>query len=463
MGQIQLGGLATGLDTSGLIQKLLAVDQQPITLMQTQEATYKAVDVALQDLNGKLATLKSSADALNDPETFFARSVTSSDDTVATATASAGATQGTFTVTTSSLARGSIATSSGTTGSLTNAIANGTGTLQFRLGTGPVVTVNVTASTTIADLAQGINNAGAGVRAMVVNVGTPTAPAYELTLTSNNTGSANTISIVHADTTIGMSTATIQAAADAKFTITGLGTFTRSTNTVSDAIDGVTITLKAPSGSTDLTIAYDSSATQSKVQTLLDAYNTIVTTIDSQTKATIAADGTVTPSAFTGDATTRMIEQALANIVSTSVGGAYGSLANLGITTQRDGTLTMDTTQFQNALASDPASVRALFTGTGTAKGIAGLLSDRADSDSQDVTGTIAVERDGLSQTIQNLQQQIDDAQSRLNQTQQMLQEKFANMESVVSQLQSTGNALLSALGQVPSYKSSSSSSGSSQ
>src|SRR4051812_42401939 len=104
MATIPVGGLATGLDTEAIIQKILQADAQPINLLQTKKVKFQALSTAFTDLNGRLQRLKTSADALKDPGTFFPRSVSSSTDTVATATAAAGSLRGTFTLTSTGLA-----------------------------------------------------------------------------------------------------------------------------------------------------------------------------------------------------------------------------------------------------------------------------------------------------------------------------------------------------------------------
>jgi flagellar hook-associated protein 2 len=290
-----------------------------------------------------------------------------------------------------------------------------------------------------------INNANAGVKATVVNAGTAAAPAYKLTLTSNATGTANDIVIVNDPTALAITNT--QAAADAMFSISGLGSFTRSTNSVSDVIDGVTITLKAASGSTDLTLDYDKSSTQSKVQSLLDAYNDVVRTIDGQTIGQQKSDGSVSGGAFSGDATPRLIRTSLATVIASKIGGgAYSRLADIGITTQKDGTLSLDDTKFQNALASDPASVATLFGGTSTSDGLADLLSTAVDTQTKAVTGMIAVRQDGLTSTIKDVQNQIDQATDRLGAEETRLREQFSNLELLVSNAQRSGNAMLQAL-----------------
>ena len=445
MATISFGGLATGLDTESLIERLLTVEQQPITTLQTRRVKYQALSAAFQDLNTKLLSVKTAAEGLRDPATFFSRSVTSSDDEVATATATAGEMTGTFTLTTTALARGSVATAAVTKSALSDTVATGDGTFTFKLGAaGTEKQVAVTASTTLEQLVADINELGAGVKATAVNMGTAAAPAYKLTLTSAGTGTANNIVIVADSTTLAV--ANTQGAADASFSVTGLGTFTRATNTVSDVIDGVTITLKASTGSTELALAYDKVATQSKVQSLVDAYNTAIRAIDTQTAATTSADGKVTAGAFSGDAVPRVIRTGLASAMTSTLTGTLARIADVGITTQRDGTLALDAAKFKKALDADPTAVSALFAGTSSRDGIMDLIYAKAEAATKSITGTIAVRRDGLTTTMRSLQSQIDRATARLITTEQTLRARFSALEQLVARTQSTGNSLISAL-----------------
>jgi flagellar hook-associated protein 2 len=446
---VPIGGLATGLDTDSLIQRLMAVERRPVTALETRKVKFQALSTAFQDLNARLSTLKARADTLKDPATFFARSVTSSDETVATATATSGVVKGTFTLTPSALAKGSIATAGVTKASLTDIVSSTTGDFKFKLGaTGTEVSVAVTPSTTLDGLVAAINNANGGVRAAAVNTGTAAAPAYKLTITSNGTGASNNIVIVTDPTTLTI--ANTQTAIDAAFTVTGLGTFTRPTNTFSDVIDGVTITLKKATGSADLAVDYDKGATQSKLQSLLDAYNDVVRTIDGQTKGTKSADGKVSTGAFSGDAVPRVLRSALASSIASTVAGTFTRLAEVGVTTQKDGTLTLDSAKFQKALTDNPVAVSTLLAGTGTKDGIADLLSAKADAASKSITGTIAVRRDGITASIKSLQKQIDAGLTRLETTERTLRARFVALERIVSKTQSTGSSLLEQLKNLP-------------
>jgi flagellar hook-associated protein 2 len=257
----------------------------------------------------------------------------------------------------------------------------------------------------------------------------------------------NDIVIVNDGTSLAV--ANTQPATDASFSITGLGTFTRSTNTVSDAIDGVTINLAAASGSTDLAISYDKGSTESKIRGLLDAYNTAVQSIDTQSAVRTSSDGKVTAGAFSGDSVTRVLRSGLAATMASTVTGVFGRLADVGITTQRDGTLALDSTKFRAALDSNPDAVVTLFSGTGSQDGIVDLLYARADAATKSLTGTIAVRRDGITATMRSLQAQIDRGTARLANSEQTLRARFAALEGLVARTQSSGNALISALSQM--------------
>lgn len=445
MATIQLGGLATGLDTTALVNQLMAVERQPLTLLQTNKLKLQAVSAAFQDLNSRLVTLKGKADSLRDPATFFPRAVASSTESVATAIAGPGTARGTFSLTVTDLARGSIAAATVTKGATTDMVAADAGNFQFQLGpSGPVVSVAVDATTTLDQLVKAINDKNAGVRASAVNVGTSAAPAYKLTLATTATGAANNIVIVGDPTTLGV--ANSQTATDAAFTVAGIGSFTRSTNTFSDVLDGVTISLKASSGSTDLSVSLDNSGVQTNVQALLDSYNDIVKTVDSQSQISTDSSGAQQLGAFTGDVVPQMIRRSLASTIATSLGGTVGSLSQLGITTQRDGTLSLDAAKFQQALTNDPQAVSDLIAGTSSRDGIADLLSTKLTAMTRAVTGTIAAREDGLTNQIADMGKQIDAMQERLDTTQKTLQDKFTNLELVVSRIQSAGNALLSQL-----------------
>jgi flagellar hook-associated protein 2 len=447
-----VGGLASGLDTDSIVSQMMAVERKPITQLETRRVKFQALAASFKDLNSRLNTLKTRTDALKDPATFFGRSVTSSDDTVATATAGNGTVVGTFTLTSTALAKGSIAAAGVTKAALTDTVASADGSFEFKLGaTGGVVSVPVTTATTLEQLVAAINAKNAGVRAATVNAGTAAVPAFKLSITSNATGAANNIVIVTDATTL--SVANTQTAVDASFTVTGLGAFTRGSNTFSDVLDGVTITLKKASGSTDLAVSYDKTATQSKVQSMIDGYNDIIRAIDGQTIPVTNADGTVTAGAFTGDAVPRVLRSGLATAIRSAVDGTFARLADVGVITERDGTLTLDSAKFKKALEDDPVAVSTLISGTATQNGIADLLGAKLETATKALTGTIATRQDGITSSIRAIQKQIDSGLARLDVKERMLRARFASLEELIGRLQRTGDSLTAQLKSLPGFK----------
>ena len=292
---------------------------------------------------------------------------------------------------------------------MTDTVASGAGTVQFKLGTtGSTVSIAVDATTTLDGLARAINDKNSGVRASLVNTGTSALPAWKITLASNNTGASNDITILADDTTLDI--ASSQTAIDAGFSLSGLGNFTRGTNTFSDVLDGVTITLKAGTGTTDLVVDLDKNATQNRVQGLLDAYNDVVKAIDGQSAAAVGTDGKVKTGAFTGDAATRQIRRSLSATVAQHFEGAFQALAAIGVTTQKDGTLALDAAKFQQAVSADAPGVRQLVAGAGTGDGIADLLSKAAVAATRSTSGVIAVRQTAITATMASAQKDIDRA-----------------------------------------------------
>jgi flagellar hook-associated protein 2 len=182
------------------------------------------------------------------------------------------------------------------------------------------------------------------------------------------------------------------------------------------------------------------------MQTLLDAYNDVVRAIDSQSKAIKGADGKLTSGVFSGDVVPRQIRSSLASKIATSVAGTYKTLAEIGITTGKDGTLSLDAVKFQKALNDNAPAVSTLAAGTSTMEGIADLLWAATDAATKAVTGTIAARQDGITTNIKNVQKQIDNALLRLDAVERSLRTRFTNLEKTVSRIQSTGDSLLSQL-----------------
>ncbi len=180
---INFSGLASGLDTSSIISSLTTVAQKPITLLQSKDDGYNAALTAWQTFNTSLASLQTAVTTLGEPSTFNTASATSSDTTVATVTTLPGATLGDHSLSVTQLAQAQKVVSTPVASGSTALGKTGSFTLNGK-------TVAISSTDALTDVAVKINAAQAGVSATVVNVG---PNDFRLTLTSNQTGTANTI------------------------------------------------------------------------------------------------------------------------------------------------------------------------------------------------------------------------------------------------------------------------------
>lgn len=312
--------------------------------------------------------LATAATALAAPGALAARKADSSDAKVATATASAATPTGTYSVQVSQLARAQTLTT-GTQASSLAAIGDGQATtLSFQFASGTSRTVSLTSGDqTLAGIASAINAAGIGIQAQVSSAN----GGYQLSLTGQ-TGAANAFTLgVSGNAGIadllaypgGVSSALTAQAQDAQGLVNGTA-FTASTNTANTAVPGLSLNL-AGLGKADLTVA--ANAGQAKtVGAFVDAYNAV--------QSGLAGLGRSNPSlglsAF-------FLRGQLADTLKTGEATAT-SLAQIGITTNANGSLALDTTKFQAALNADPNAVGRVFSngGKGIAEQVATLTSD---------------------------------------------------------------------------------------
>lgn len=286
MATINIGGLATGLDTNAIVSQLVALERRrAVDLLRVQQLDAESRRSALGTFQGKVAALLAAVDALRDPQSALGRKATSSDDSIVRATAGSGALPGTTEITVVTLARGSIATSASGKAGADATVAAGSGTFSFRLGSGDVQSVAVDATTTLSGLAAEINALGAGVTATVVNVGTAAAPDYRLRLASRATGSSNDLAIVTDDTDLGV--AVTQSASDARFTVSGFATeLTRESNVVNDVVPGVTLTLAAVGGPVAIAVETDVDQVAADVEAVVTAFNDLAGYVAQQSQVT---------------------------------------------------------------------------------------------------------------------------------------------------------------------------------
>jgi flagellar hook-associated protein 2 len=446
-GVISVGGLASGLDTESIITKLVALEQRPIDLLQQQVADVQKTQGSISSLSSKLSTLRTAAFALRTASGVLVRKATSSDSTVVAAAAGLGAQRGTATVSVSQLARGSVAGSTVGVAGTASTVANGTGTFQFKVGSGDVQTIGVTDTTTLQELADAITGVGAGVTASAVNLGTAAAPDYRLQLVSTSTGASSTITILHDDTHLAVQTS--QAGQNANFTVDGFtGTFERESNTFSDVLLGVTFTLH-DTGTSTVTVSDDTDEIVKRAQALTTAFNDVVGFVSNESTVQESADKSqLALGSLATDTTARRIVDRLHDLFSAPLTGTttrFVNLSSVGFATQRDGTIAFDEAAFRSGLDENAGAVAEVFAGNdGGGNGIARDLTSFIDQ-ATGAGGAIEIRNQGLDDQVQSLQDEISSDQVHLTSFEANLRTQFNALETLVSGLQSQASFLASA------------------
>jgi flagellar hook-associated protein 2 len=394
---ISAPGVGSNLDVSSIVSQLMTIEQRPRLLLDAKEAAFQAQLSAYGQLRGALSALESAVGGLADPARFEGRSASVGDSTVVSASAGAAAANATYEVAVTQLAQRQSLTTAGQA-SLTASVGSGaTTTLTFEFGTisggtlsagiytgasfaqnGSVATRTVTldaSNNSLQGIRDAINAANVGVMASILNVGGATP--YRLSLQSAAGGSAASLRIgVSGDATLDSLfaydpaatqnlTQTV-AAQDANLSVNGVA-ITSGSNTLADAIQGVTLSL-AKAGTTTVTIGRDPAAAQLAAQGFVKAYNDLNTLLHNLTRFDAENDGS---GALVGDSAARTIQSQLRNALSSALAGGNGNtlrvLSQVGMSFQKDGSLALDSGKLSQALASDPAGVARLFASGGAA------------------------------------------------------------------------------------------------
>ena len=464
MADITVQGLASGLPAD-LVDKLVALEQQPLTRLADQKIQQQTRLQAVQDLNAKLLSLKSAMEGLDARADFRVRTATSSDTGFVTVTPTGEAPVGTYTITDVVLAQNDQKRHSAGVADRTDPLA--AGTFAFTYGGGTEQQVSISGGETLDDLVSKINDLNAGVSATIINDGT----SDYLVLSGEDTGAANTIQIT-ANTTIAgfeapdfTDTSTEQ---DASFSLDGL-TITGSNNDFTSSVTGLSIHLAGattPSDQVTVTVARDTQTLKDRITTFVDEYNKVATLLQSHNAYDV---DTGAHTVLFGDATVRTLQYQMRSMLTTPVSGlsgTYTTLAELGITTNaKDGTLEVDQTKLDAAMAADFDGVGQLFYDDPDAgvMGYAAQFADYLGDVTNSSTGLMQGKTNSIEARIKAMDEQIQSTQRRVDIASQRIRTQFANLEKLIADLNSQTNGALQTLqnlSSTPITSSSSSSSG---
>ena len=447
---IAVDGIVSGLDTSSIIDSLVAVYSVPKEGLEDQVTEYEDKQEALTNLMSRLDDLTSALTTLNTSTEFRAFTASSSDETAVLAEASGEAIAGAYTVDVDQLATSELEVSDQSFASYTDADTIAYGEYTITYGDNDPVTNDLAADeTSLNDLVNAINDEVEGVTAYVVNNGSDTDP-YQLVLVGEDTGEANTIDFA-AGATMGTGEVPTftetQAAQDASFTINGISIASDS-NIVSDSVPGLQLTLTQETSSpVTVTVTEDRATMEENIQAFVDAYNEVIDYIDTQSVYN-ADSGIRAP--FVGESSVQRVASGLASAISSqySSGDSLNALSLMGIQTDSSGNLEFDSEDFSAALDDYYDDVEAIFTsddgfaaallGTDTTTG---LIDVYVDSDS----GTLQTRFDSLDSRIDDLETQIERYEDRIDRYEERLRSQYEAMEVTLGVLEST-TAYLEAL-----------------
>lgn len=386
--------------------------------LQNEQAELDAESNGLDSLSSALTDFQSAIDALNSdtdgPLTFSA----TSNNEANTVSANSQAQAGTYSFYVTKLAQ-----AQQTTFSMSDDTFSATGTFELTMDDGTTMDIDLASADEDGDsfidaseLVDAINGSddNPGVSAALVKTdGTTT-----IMLTSDSTGAQSKFSVSVTGNTsfsdqITASENNVTEAQDAEIHLGNAGgpAITSSTNTFDDVIPGVTMTFSEvsdpddPNDVTTFTIAEDSSGSQAKVQTFVDAYNTLIDTIDSLTSY---GDDNTAAGVFAGDAGMNSLANQMDDIAHASYGGV--SIVDYGITLDSDGHLQIDSTQFSEEMEENPDGLTSIFVGDDS---MVAQMDDLMESYLDSSNGIIAMRQEN----IDNQQSKIQDESDQLTET----------------------------------------------
>ena len=446
-------GKSAGINVTGVVNELMQVREQPMTQMQSEQTTINSQITALTTINTGLTALQSSIQALEDPINGALSQMTtgSSDSSVVSASAGSTATAGTHSVTVTNLAT----ISSSYSGYIPSGSSLAGATIQVAYGPDPknplsTDTINIpTSDTTLQQAASYITSGNYGVTASVVT----DSVGSRLVLTSKASGAAGNQTVTSSATSF-----TSSAGVDAQLTVDGVPVDS-STNTVTSAIPGVTLSLgaAAPNSPVLISVEPDTSGAATALQNFINAYNTVVGSINSQ----YTLDSNGKEGVLAGDSMLQTLQSDLLSMISTAVTGVgqYTNLQSMGIEMQNDGTLQVNSSVLSTALSSDYSDVKSFFQST-SPQGWGQVANTEMTQLTDTTQGPVALDINGLTQTNDDLSSQITDFQANMTSVQQQLTTQYDNLDSLLIRYPLQLQEAAAQLGSLPNSTTSSSSSG---
>lgn len=469
-------GIGSGLDIDSIVAGMVAAERAPKeTQLANLEKKTTTQITAVGALKGAISDFQAALAALNKPELFQARSATSSKSDLVGVTATTTAGAGNYQLEVKSLASSSKVALAAIPNTAEAPARFTSGTFEVSLGVPGIppapntkesfsVTIDEN-NNTLAGVRDAINTAGKdmGVSATIVTdeygsrlvlSSSKTGAGRDITVTATGADEPGLIGLSALNFTgtsgTGKDARVLTSAQSAELYVDGLKVISE-TNKVDGAIEGITLDLKAKTVANEpltIAVAEDKAGAKKQIQSFVDSYNKLIGVINAQTKVTsVGEDKAPVTGALVGDATARTLLNTIRNeLVNVQGDGALRALTDIGITTQKDGTLAIDSAKLDKAMASNFGELPGLFTGD---KGLASRLDVKLKPYTE--TGGILEQRNkAMTETITKIDDQKEALTRRITSLQERLYKQFNAMDLLVGQLSSTSSSLLASLENLP-------------
>jgi len=438
MANISAPGIGSGLDVNSIISQLMSLEQRPLVALQQKEAGFYADLSAIGQLRGAVSSFQSAVQSLGSLSDFSIFKATSADTAKFTASAGSTAEAGTYDIEVLNLAQaekqGSVVQPDSDTKTF------GVAGDKMKIDIGADSFTVETGAKTLSEIATAINDAtdNIGVTASIVQ---ETDTQFYLVLTSNDVGLDSAMTIAFEDSVgvpiadpLTMAVLPGYAADDARIKVDGAYTIQRSSNTITDAFQGVTINLieqSDPGVTAQLNVTRDNGTITNAVDGFVKAYNDLRSTLDELRGGALA-----------GDSTVRLLEDKVRSIFNTapsSLSGSYTYLSDVGISFDKEGVLSLDSSKLSDAITSDLDAVADLFANDdqGYAFRLDALLENVLETD-----GLIDAREDGLNARIEDAQTDMARIELRLVTVERRYREQFTALDTLMSTMQSTSSFL---------------------
>ncbi len=447
MPSISVAGVGSGLDVQSIVAQLMEIERIPLQRLQQKQNQLEAQISAYGQLKNTLSVFQDAMEKLSTPDALKVFATSTTNENIATLTASSTADLGNFGLEVVRLAEQHKMTSAEVLDTDTfGGSAGDSISIQVGADAANTITVDLSTASTLTDIRDAINDDvnNPGVQATIINGDNGN---QKLILTSTQTGSANALTLSYGGN-ITAATLDLQtfnningdtSLLDAEINIDGYNV-TRSSNDISDVIAGVTINLKAaaPGAIVNIGVERDLETVEASVQGFVDAFNSLRASIKDYRNGQLEADSSLLS----------IERQVMAVLNTPAAGGVYSVLSEIGLSMQKDGNMTLNSADLSTALQNDFEGVAQLF--SADAQGFANRLKSLSDTWLDSTDGLLKTRTDGLEARIDTLEDRQVSVERNLASVEARLLARFTALDALVGQLQGTGQFLTSQLASLP-------------